>query len=204
MIRVTDHDHEIMQHIEKYQATIQQIALMFYPHNHHNYYYARRRLKALYDEGLIKCYKHDTTGKHIYYIESDKELRKWSKHRLYLMDFYAMLVHHGAKIHYFNTEHKWLGGKYRSDGLFIFEYPKDNKWLACVEVDYFKKTNLEKYEVIFENNDFQQQFKTLCPFIFIINKSGEPYNYKFKYEEVENNVMFLDYNLTNFKEVVLD
>lgn len=204
MIKITERDHQIVEHIEKYQATIHQIALMFFPRNCHNQYYARRRLKALSDAGVIRFYKDDLTDKNIYYVKSEnKPLKKWSQHRLHLMDFYANLVYHGAKIHLFKPEYKWLEGKYRSDGVFMFEYPEGSKWLACVEIDYFSKTDLEKYEFIFENGEFQEKFGTLHPQVFIVNKNGEAYKHNFRHEETENNTFFIEFNMSDFKQIVL-
>lgn len=202
MVRLTEKDYLILRHIEEYQATIEQVALMFYEPTKFNYDYARKRLKALEESKKVSSYIHEDTKRKIYYIKNDN-LKKWSTHKMYLMDFYANLVHFGAKIHHFKAEYRWFDGKFYSDGLFKFEYPEGQKWLACVEIDMFSKRNLAKYETIYETEECLNIFGTQCPLIFIVNRFGDSYKYDFKFKEVKNNVTYLNFQYDDFKQKVL-
>lgn len=191
--------NEIINALEQFEGlTINQLGHMFFPSNEYNYYYARNKLKLMQNKGLINAYRDIDKNKKIYFIGN--KLPDISMHRMVLMDFYSYLVYSGCEIKDYKFEYRWLDGKYRSDGIFFIEF-NEVMQIIVVEVDFTHKTDLKKYEFLYESRECQNKFGTF-PTIFIINSKGNKYEYKFNVEEVEDYIYYLDFKFKEFSRVI--
>jgi replication initiation and membrane attachment protein DnaB len=188
---LTQRDRQILRFVEDFGGiTIWQSARMFFRESKRSYDLSRKRLKILHDMGLLKSITNKLTDEKIYCVD-----KKISPHTSYLLDVYSTLIYNGAKILSFQKEPKWLDGQFRSDGFFLIEY-NGVKRIICVEIDVTSATNIDKYEAIFENNEFQKKYGVF-PLIVIIDENPSPtYSNNF-------DVVYLNYKLNDFTEKVL-
>lgn len=184
-------DKDILRFVEKYGGiTIYQCAKMYFKNAKHSYDLARKRLKKIYDMGLLKYYTNKMTDERVYYID-----RKLSPHDIYVYNFYAELIYYDAVIHEFIHEPRWMGNKYRSDGFFKFSFNGIMR-IACVEVDLTHNTNFDKYIEIYESNEIQEKYGGF-PMIVVINDEAIEYSNDYF------DVVALDYKLNKFNEKIL-
>jgi predicted transcriptional regulator len=193
-------DKRILRHIEQYQATINQIAKIFFPKNQNNYTYAQTRLRKLFSKNCIKQYQPQDNKQMVYYIPSDAH-KQWNQHSLYLMDFYANLVFYGCEIKQFEKEYQWKQASRRSDGAFIFNY-NNIIYSILVEVDFSHQTSQKKIEELYASQEPQDKLGEF-PYFCIINPTGHDYEYNFKHPELKEKVIYLDYSQFDFGAKVI-
>lgn len=184
-------DKNILRFIENHGGiTIRQCANIFFNDSKHSYDLARKRLKKMYEMGLVKYITNTVTNERVYCTHT-----KLSPHSLYLLDVYSIFVANNCKILEFKKERKWLNGKRKSDGFFKIEY-NSKKRIYCVEIDINNATHIEKYEEIYESGEIQNEYGGF-PMVIIVGKILD--------EEKSDNfdVVYLDYKLTGFVEKVL-
>ena len=143
------YDKELLKFIENFKSiTVKQAEIMFYKNNNN----ARRRLKELEQQGILKSYKYNKTALAYTY----KEFKEISEHDTIRNDFVAQLVSQGSTINSFKLTPRVLNGMMIPD-LFI-EYTYNNqKFKSYVEVDLTHFTNDSKitlYNKLSQQQDF--------------------------------------------------
>lgn len=139
---------------------------------------------------LIKFYTNHISNERMYYME-----KKLSPHDILLFDFYANLVYNNCQIVEFVKEPRWLNGKYRSDGFFVFKF--NDVLRACfVEVDLSHTTNFPKYQEIFESNELQEKYGGY-PMLVVVGDVEQ------EYRNDNFDTIYLDFKMNNFAEKVL-
>lgn len=187
---LTGRDNEILNFIALHGGiTIYQCAKMFFKKAKYGEDLARKRLKKLATEDILNYDQDWVTNQRVYFIK-----KKPSSHSLMLTNFYTELASLGAEIIEFNREYK-LEGVCRPDGFIVFTYNNKAK-LAFIEIDMQHKTNIDKYEKLFDTNLFQNEYGTF-PQLIIISTSKE---YKTDYPI---SIKILDYSLKDLREKVL-
>lgn len=158
---LTFKDNQILQFVEQYGGiTIQQAHKLFF-NTKYGYDTARRRLKALYQEGYLKADRDFLSDRLIYY-----KTKKLSSHSILLLDFYSELVSRGAEVVLFKREFK--ASNTRADGFIIFKYKNIAKMLL-VEIDINNRTKVDKYKKCYSEGYFQKQFGAF-PVVVIVGK----------------------------------
>lgn len=192
---LSSRDRHIIDDIVEFKGlSINQVGKMWFPKNEHNYYYSRMRLKKLENKGYIKsCLFED---KKIFYTDKVPDI---CRHKMILMDFYANLISNGLEVKDYKFEYRWFDGKYKSDGMFKVGYKGDIEYIIC-EVDFSRKTDLKKYDVIFESGIADEMFGVF-PYVFIINERGREYKYEYR-SEVGEFVRYLDIDMKGFSKVL--
>lgn len=128
-MKLQDRDIEIINYIEKYGATIQQIAGLYF---NGSYDSSRKRLKKLEDNKFIIGSLHPVLNKKVYY---KKKLPSY--HSIIIQEFY---IKNRNIIQEYKREAKL--DKYLVDALII---TKDLQ-VYIIEVDIFNKTKKEKID----------------------------------------------------------
>ncbi len=189
---LTTRDSDVLQFVEQYGGiTIKQAAKLFFSNSKYSQDLARKRLKKLADNEKLKYEGDWATNQRIYYTK-----KKPSSHSIMLLNFYVELIYYGAEILEFEREYK-IDGVCRPDGFMIFQYNNKGK-IVFIEVDMQHKTNLDKYQKLFDTNLFQNEYGTF-PQVVIIAASQ---NYKI--EGYPFSVKLLDYKFTNLKQTILN
>lgn len=164
-------DKNILIHIEKYKAaTILQINKMFF-NTAFGYDHARKRLRWLEDNGYLKHYTDITTNQRVYYM--DKQL---SSHDLMIMDTYANLIQNGCEILEFAKEPLFFNNKIKPDGFFKFKFGGKTR-IMLLEVDLTHKSDLKRYETLYDSNELQEKYNTFPP-ILVVTEFPDRYTSK--------------------------
>lgn len=188
---ITQRDKQVLKFIELYGGiTINQCAKIFFREAKHNYDLARKRMRKIMEMTDLHYFTNKLTGERVYC-----ETKKLTPHAVYVLDVLASFIQSGATILEFKKEPQWLEGKYRSDAFFKFEY-KDVVRIACLEVDVTHTTDMGKYEEIYDNGYFQEEYGTF-PVVIVIG------DILTEYENDNFEAVFLDYNLNGFADKVL-
>ena len=121
------YDKQILKFIEDFKSiTVKQAEIMFYKNNNN----ARRRLKELEEQGILKSYKYNKSALAYTY----KEFKEISEHDTIRNDFVSQLVAQGSIINNFKLTPRCLNGMVVPD-LYI-EYTYQNSiYKSYVEVD---------------------------------------------------------------------
>lgn len=143
------YDKQILKFIENFKSiTVKQAEIMFYKNNNN----ARRRLKELEEQGILKSYKYNKSALAYTY----KEFKEISEHDTIRNDFVAQLVSQGSTINSFKLTPRVLNGMVIPD-LYI-EYTYQNSiYKSYVEVDLTHFTGDSKitlYNKLKEKEDF--------------------------------------------------
>lgn len=187
---ITDRDAKILEFINIYGGiTIKQCAKLFFNKAKYSEDLARKRLKKLYDNEVLKYEEDWATNQRVYFNK-----KKPSSHSIMLMNFYAELICHGANVIQFEKEYK-VENICRPDAFVIFQNNNKAK-IAFLEVDMSHRTDISKYEKLFDTNMFQDQYGTFPELILISSTKEYETGYPFS-------IKVLDYSLRNFKEKVL-
>lgn len=166
---VTGRDLEILRHAERYGITISQCSKLFFSDAKFGDDLARKRLKKLHEQGMLKQTKNWDCNKSIYYTR-----KLPSMHDILLMDAYAEFIVNGAEIVEFKKEATF--GNLRSDGF--IHYKKGNiDAVAFIEVVLTNKVDFKKYETLKESNIVQQQYKVF-PMLIVIDENPKKYSGK--------------------------
>lgn len=194
---LTQRDKQILKFIESFGGiSIYQCSKAYFSDCKHGYDLARKRLKKMYDMGLVKFYTNKLTNERIYCNDT-----KITPHKTYLLDVYATFLQNNCKILSFDNEPRWMvskdypNGKYRSDGLFIIEY-NGKKRAYCAEIDVTHTTKMEKYEEIFHSGEWLKKIGGIPAIIVVGDVLTEYHSDNF-------DSIFLDYKLNGFTEKVL-
>lgn len=143
------YDKQILKFIEDFKSiTVKQAELMFYKNNNN----ARRRLKELEQQGILKSYKYNKTS----LAYTFKEFKEISEHDTIRNDFVAQLVAQGSTINSFKLTPRCLNGMIIPDLYIEYTY-KDNIYKSYVEVDLTHFTNDSKitlYNKLYGKEDF--------------------------------------------------
>lgn len=203
---ITDTDQKVLNFVEKYGSiTISQAQKMFYNTQKYGYDIARRRMRKLVDNGKLRVSRDLTGNENVYYMD-----KKLSYHDLLVLDYYAELVNHNAKVVYFKRCKEWMGGKCISDAYAC--YLLNNKiFFNIVEVVQTHGIDQSKYVDLYKSNE-PQKFNSM-----IYEKLGGKHIDKFPklividnvnhYRGIKINdnieVIQLDFNLKNFSSVFI-
>lgn len=191
---LTKRDREILKFVENLGGiTIYQAALMYWK-GHFAQDQARKRLKKLYEQEFLKRYRNNRTKEYVYCFENTKQL---TPHDIFILDFYANLKHIGAEILEYKKGHIYhIEGEKRIIPDAFFKFKLDNDIFGVLlEVDFTHRTNLQKYVPYF--NGYFKKLYGGNPLVCIITENPQ------KVENINYDVVFLDYDLTNFYKKVL-
>lgn len=143
------YDKQILKFIENFKSiTVKQAEIMFYKNNNN----ARRRLKELEEQGVLKSYKYNKTALAYTY----KEFKEISEHDTIRNDFVSQLVAQGSTINSFKVCPRPLNGMVVPDLYIEYTY-KDNIYKSYVEVDLTHFTGDSKitlYNKLYQQEDF--------------------------------------------------
>lgn len=195
-IMVTKRDKKILIWIEEYKSiTINQCAKIFFTTNKYAYDQARKRLRYLNKERLIRRYRKDPKSEAVYYI--DKKLKV---HDLKIFDVVAEFVACGWKIIAFSKEEVITGNnkKYVVDALCVFS--KGDMILPIfLEIDYSHMTGLEKINDVI--NIFVNRESTKTKMFFVVRISQE----KIAFRDTINphvQLVYIPWDLAGLKKVL--
>ncbi|WP_097025435.1 hypothetical protein [Clostridium peptidivorans] len=188
---MTDRDNNIIQFIDKFDGiTINQCAKLFFNNANYGKDLARKRLKKLSDNNVLKYEDDWVTNQRVYFIK-----KKPSSHSIMLLNFYSELIETGVEIIEFQKEYK-IDNICRPDGFIVFQYHNKGK-MAFIEIDMSHKTDLSKYEKLYDTELFQREYNTF-PEVIIISSTQ---NYETKGHNFS--IKILDYSLNQLKDKIL-
>ncbi|WP_291568509.1 hypothetical protein [Clostridium sp. UBA2485] len=186
------YDSDILEFIDEFEGiTIEQTKKLFF-NTKYGYDTARRRLKKLQSEGLIKVGKDYLTQKDVYYI-----VRKPSSHTVMIMNVYAELYSMGVEIVYFQRGFKVCDK--RSDALMIVKYKGIAK-MILLEIDINNRTKDDKYQAAFKQGEIQRKYGTF-PIVLVAEKERIR---KGKNEKIEIGYKLVrtSYTLEGIKQII--
>lgn len=190
---LTNKDAQILEFVEQYGGiTINQCKSLFF-NTKFGYDTARRRLKALHQEGYLKADRDFLSDRIIYY-----NYKKLSSHKILLLDFYSKIIEEGAEVVLFKREFKTPGA--RADGFIIYKYKNIAKMLL-IEIDINNKTKVDKYVKCYEEGYFQRQFGAF-PLVMIVEKKKKEKGKKAESKEIKYKVVRVDYNYNDIKVIL--
>lgn len=149
-MKLQNRDIEIINYIEKFGATIQQIADLYF---NGGYDSSSKRLRKLEKDKFIKGKLHPVLNKKVYY---NRKLPSY--HSLVIQDVY---IQNRKNIQTYKREAKL--DKYKVDALII---TKSNN-VVILEVDIFNKTKKEKIDTV---KRYVKNRLHCYPYIMILNK----------------------------------
>lgn len=158
---LTDTDNKIIEFVELYGGITINQASNIYFNTKYGYDTARRRLKALFDNGYLKADRDFLSDKLVYYTH-----KKPSSHQVLLLDFYSKLMSLGAEVLSFKREYKVFNT--RADGMMIFKH-RDKAKIILIEIDINNKTKVDKYQKAYESLELQSKFGTF-PIVVIVSR----------------------------------
>ena len=143
------YDKQILKFIEDFKSiTVKQAEIMFY-HNNNN---ARRRLKELEEQGVLKSYKYNKTA----LAYTFKEFKEISEHDTIRNDFVSQLVSQGSTINNFKICPRPLNRMIIPDLYIEYTY-QNSTYKSYVEVDLTHFTGDSKitlYNKLYQQEDF--------------------------------------------------
>lgn len=193
---ITNRDKAMLRFIEQHGSiTINQAANIFFTNNNFAYDQARKRLRTMYQNNIIKRFKQDIYAEVQYYFD-----RPVKAHKSKLIDVYGNLSSIG-NIAKFEKELKIeCKDKYRKiDGFLELEIESENEiamYPVIIEVDYTHNTSLQKLKEIYESNYFQEIYDVF-PTVLIVKK----YDWQEKFTTDLFYYKFLNWDLEELKEV---
>ncbi|MFA9398045.1 MAG: hypothetical protein ACERKV_07255 [Clostridiaceae bacterium] len=158
---ITERDKDILRWIEEHKSiTINQCSKLFYTGNKFAYDQARKRLRYLNKENLIKRYRQDPKSETIYFTEKRLKI-----HGLKLMDVIAALKEFNV---YDIKKERKIGinssTSYIVDSTCVLKY--SNALIpVIVEIDYTHYTNSDKIENLITY--VERKNKIGCIFIIV-------------------------------------
>lgn len=189
---ITKRDKEIVKFVERYGGITPKIcSKAFFRNNKEAYDQARKRLRVIYGEGLLKRYRKDIKSEAIYYI--DKKLKV---HDLKLIDVIGELYE--FRVHLYTKEKLFTisENRYIIDGAIVLETEADYKRIL-IEIDYTHYTSINKIKDVIS---------------YLENKHKKGYYFlvvKLTQEEIEvqdigkySKLFFLPWNLKEFSQVI--
>lgn len=187
---LTSRDLKMLEFIEEYEGlTINQASKIFFK-GKYSKDMARKRLKILADNKILKYSTVWSCKERIYY----KATNTMTAHKKILIDFYAEMISHGAEVLEFKKEVKYMEGTLRSDGFMYIKY-KNRKFIMFIEVDFTHSTDISKYELLCHTNELQDEWGVF-PKLIIITEHEK------KYRSNEFLIQTLNHNLENFTSIL--
>ena len=172
-MRFTKNTRQILNFIDEYRfITAKQCANIFYKGRKLPLIQAQKKLKLMYDNGIIKRNQDKYTKEYIYSFDGNVP----NNHKLYLIDLYSYLYNR-YEVVYFNTEEIWNISKRRNDGHIIIE--KDGSLIGIlIEIDINHITNKAKTDSIYNSGEVQYWYEQnfgvpYFPSFMIVNASGK-------------------------------
>ena len=143
------YDKQILKFIEDFKSiTVKQAEIMFYKNNNN----ARRRLKELEEQGILKSYKYNKSALAYTY----KEFKEISEHDTIRNDFVVQLIAQGSIINNFKLTPRCLNGMVIPDLYIEYTY-QNSTYKSYLEVDLTHFTGDSKitlYNKLKEKEDF--------------------------------------------------
>lgn len=202
-VRLTKKTRQLLDIANEYKFITAHIcARMIYKGKSQSLFQAQRKLKMLYDEGLLTRYEHPETKEYIYQITGKK--MEIDDHRRYAMELYSRIYELAEEVIYFKIEETWQSCKRRSDAHIIFRI-KDDTIGMLVEYDKFHKTSIKKLEDIYNSGEVQEwysehysvedYFPTYCVITLLGNTNYKSDNW---------DCVALDYSFSNLESILSD
>lgn len=162
-MRISNNDKKTLEFIQKFNvATTNTIYDLFYP----SLRMAQYRLKALYDNKILKRDRDHFTSQYCYYYKKPKQLR----HDLLLTEFYRVM-NKLAQIEFFEKEFPL--DDVRPDGLMAYRH-KNKSYIAFVEVQIANTAlDVKKYEKLYQSERYKKYFPTF-PLVYAITNQTIP------------------------------
>lgn len=182
---------DVLDFINEHGAISIEIAKNLFYNTKYGYDTARRVLKKMEQDKLLKSDKDFVTGKKIYFLK-----KKISSHKLMLLNFYSELVALGAEVVEFQKEYKAYNKI--SDGLIVYKYAGEMK-IILIEIDINNKTKPKKYEELYKSNYYQNLIGTF-PRVFVVDKDAESRARVWERgvcDDVVENVVCINYKMEN-------
>lgn len=195
---ITDRDKQILKFIENYGSiTINQAANMFFCNYKYAYDQAKRRLRIMYQNRIVKRFKADIHAEVQYYFNQPQK-----PHRAKLLDVYTNLNSIGNVTSFKKELRIECQNKIRKiDGFLELEIETDEEvamYPILIEIDYTHNTSLNKLKEIYYSNYFQDKYDVF-PTVLIIKK----YSFQEKFSTDLFYCKFLNWELEELKEVFL-
>lgn len=161
---MTDRDNQIVRFFEQppHMANLRIIEKVFFRDQSYSYNIARERLQQIMKAGYIQAFHDEATNRNVYILNNPKVLKqRITLHKLLPREIYAEIASWGCKILKFDVEKEWAGGKYRSDGIIVFElYNPSTKKMSTyhffIEVLLSNDSpNLLRYDEIYKTGEVQ-------------------------------------------------
>lgn len=190
-------DNNILKFIEEHGSiTINICANLFFNHVNNSYDLARKRLRILYKNKLIKRYK--AVGKEVIYY-FNKPLKP---HNLKLLEVYSELYKRCNVITFEKEMSLKCPLKQRKIDGFIELEIEDDKYITTIpliiEIDYTHNTHIDKIKDIYNSNYFQGIYGFM-PRVIIIKKNE--WDKKLQSNK-DMEIINIDWNLNCIKEVL--
>ena len=189
-MRFTKNTRQILDFIDEYRfITAKQCANIFYKGRKLPLIQAQKKLKLLYDNGVIKRNQDKYTKEYIYSMDGNVP----NNHKLYIINLYSYL-YSKYKVLYFNMEESWKVSKKRNDAHIIIE--KDGSIVGMlVEIDINHMTNKAKTNAIYESGEvqcwYEQRFgEPYFPSFIIVNTIGKTRIPSDEYEVIATDFSF--------------
>lgn len=191
---LTKRDKEILIWIQDYGAiTINQAKILFFKGSYDN---ARRRLRLLEKEEVLKSYVLRETKEKAYYTE-----RKISLHDIYVLNYVTKLVEIGCKVVDIKIKPRYLNDSLIPDAFVKFAY-NDDLYITFLEVDYKHATEYLKfkslYERLYREKDKHEEFQGTFPILVVANL-----NASIRYNSSNFNTVWTTFDYENLKDLLL-
>lgn len=196
---LSNRDREILLHIESFGfATIKQIADLFFSKQKYGYDMARKRLNLMVKDKKLYVYRDYDINLNIYTLNKSKKAKPSD---MLLLDFYCKMIFEGAEILFFEKEYTGLSdGKIRPDAFTLVKF---ENWVLYLFIEIqtrHAKADIEKYEVLYSSQEFQNKFETnIFPTVVVI----EDVKHKSPYHSDNFKVVQLDLDMKGFPKIFL-
>lgn len=165
MMYIKERDRNILKFIEEYGSiTITICSNLFFNSYKNGYYMASRRLKAMFDNKMVKRTRENVNDEYIYYF-----YKPLNAHRLKLLEVYSKINCLG-RIEKFEIEKVVEGTKRKNDGFIEVAIDKgnyDEVFPIILEIDYTHETDSKKIKEIVESNYYQDIYGFMPIFIIV-------------------------------------
>lgn len=189
---LTQRDKNILIYLEKYKAiSVTQAQYILF---NGCYESARRRLKQLESNNILKSYTSFINKEKIYY--NNKKLKD---HELLVFDFIKILNKKGANIKKLIIQPRLLKDNIRPDAYIEFTYNK-NLYFIILEVDYThttSNTKMQLYEKLYLTGEFQENCYGTFPIIIVSRNTNS-----IRYNSKNFDVIYTDFKYSNLDQLL--
>ena len=187
---LTQRDSRILGFIRDYNAiTVNQAAAIYF---NNCYEGARRRLKQLENNNVLKSYKTFWSNEKVYYTN-----KKLKDHELIRLDFIKEIYKRGGKIKTFELQPRLLNDNIRPDAYIEFIY-ENNLYFILLEVDYTHKTDnikMQLYERLYKEEYYQKRCYGTFPIVLIARSDNS-----IRYNSKNFDVIYTDLKYSNLDQ----